>query len=98
MRHRKGKTYIRHGRIEGLDQLLEEISAWPSVQNILPGEIRNSGTGGRGQPLLIRVQRIEAGKLKCVAVRTGRRQDLVLLTNDPTGTAEAIASRPWGAT
>ncbi|HBU28049.1 TPA: hypothetical protein DEB00_02960 [Candidatus Uhrbacteria bacterium] len=96
MKHRKGKTYLRHGRIEGLDALLRIMETWEEVHSILPGEIRSVGTGGRGQGLLIRVQRAEEGKLKCVATRTGRKQELVLITPSPSIVAQKICSQIWG--
>ena len=87
---------MRHGRIEGLDALLDIMETWEEVHGILPGEIHSIGTGGRGQGMMIRVQREEEGKLKCVAIRTGRRQELVLITPSPSLVAQKIRSQVWG--
>ena len=95
-RHRQGKTYTRHGRIEGLDKLLKRIERWPEVQAVNPGKIHNVRSGGRGRPLTIRVQMISKGHVKCVAQRTGRKQELDITTQSPERVAERIRAESWG--
>lgn len=95
MRHRDGKRYVRHGRIEGLDNLLNIIESWPEVKKTFSGPITNSkNAGGRG--LIIRVRREEHGKLICVADYNGRHQDVTIVTGCPGRIAERIRQQAWG--
>lgn len=96
MKHRKGKRYVRHGRIEGLDDLLKKIEKWAEVSDIISGQIHDVPSGGRGHGLYIRVQRIDEGKVKCVASRTGLRQELVIVSAAPEQTADKIREESWG--
>ncbi|MFA6511672.1 MAG: DUF2103 domain-containing protein [Patescibacteria group bacterium] len=96
MRHRDGKRYVRHGRIEGLDELLKQIAGWPEVKKVISGQIRNTGGSGGGHGLVIRVQREEQGRLKCVASHNSQHQDLTIITGCPGRIAERIRAQAWG--
>lgn len=93
-RNRQGKRVSTHHSMEGVEKLLKIIATWPEVTTVIPGPWRNIRT--RSRPLTIRVQlQINTG-LKCVASRTGRRQELTIVTKAPDRVAERIRAESWG--
>ncbi|SHK27970.1 DUF2103 domain-containing protein [Thermocrinis minervae] len=49
-RHRDGKVKVEHHLLEGLEELLLELSKLDSVKSIIPGRItrQNKGRGSKG--------------------------------------------------
>ena len=93
-RNRSGKIVTTHHVIDGLQKVMPIIASWPEVQTVIPGPFKNVRTGGR--EFHVRVQRIDTTGVKCVAQRTGRRQELRIVTSDPQLTVGRIQQEEWG--
>ncbi len=82
-----GRIKRQHGRILGLDEILDEIvENCPHVTRIVPGRIKVR----RGKtPANFRVQYPTPGGLKCLYNSTGTVQEVFLICSDDT------AARQW---
>jgi hypothetical protein len=82
-----GRIKRQHGRVGGLDQILDRIVGQCSfVSRIVPGRIKVR----RGKtPPSFRVQYETAAGLKCLYNSTGTVQEVFLICTD------AIATRDW---
>jgi hypothetical protein len=78
-----GKIKRQHGRIGGLDSILDRIvSDCPHVTRIVPGRIKVR----RGKtPASFRVQYPTAAGLKCLYNSTGTVQEVFLICSDAGG-------------
>jgi len=82
-----GRIKRQHGRIGGLDELLNYIVAnCPHVSRIVPGRIKTR----RGKtPASFKIQYPTAAGLKCLYTSTGTVQEVFLICSD------AAAARRW---
>ncbi len=82
-----GKIKRQHGRVWGLDRILERIIAeCPGVTRIVPGRI----TVRRGKtPPSFKVQYPTPAGIKCLYTSTGTVQEVFLICSD------APAARQW---
>jgi hypothetical protein len=78
-----GRIKRQHGRVEGLDEVLEYILAnCPQVARIVPGRIKVR----RGRtPPGFKLQYPTAAGLKCLYTGTGTVQEVFLICSDAPG-------------
>ncbi|MGE5608369.1 MAG: DUF2103 domain-containing protein [Bacillota bacterium] len=79
-----GRIKRQHGRIGGLDEVLDHIiKKCPHVSRIVPGRI----TVRRGKtPAVFKVQYPTAAGLKCLYTSTGTVQEVFLVCSDAEAT------------
>jgi hypothetical protein len=93
-----GAIKRQHGRVQGLDDLLDHILAHcPGVERIIPGRMgRKSGktpaklkiqypTGGPGKP----------SGLKCIYTRQGSWQEVFLICSDTAKAQAWLENQPF---
>ena len=82
-----GKVKREHGRVGGLDKLLDRIiDRCPHVTRIVPGRIKVR----RGKtPPSFRVQYVTPSGIKCLFNGTGTVQEVFVISSDPA------AARAW---
>lgn len=83
MKHRSPSGKLKskhHSSIEGLQDALKPIEAWPEVEAIFPGMI--TAKGGHSA-FRIKVQYPTDNGLKCLAVGTGGTQEVFVVTKLP---------------
>ena len=84
-----GRIKRQHGRVGGLDELLNEIVAnCPHVTRIVPGRIKVR----RGKtPPSFKVQYPTSAGLKCLYTGTGTVQEVFLICSDAEATSKWLA-------
>lgn len=76
-----GRIKRQHGRVGGLDALLDRIVAGcPHVSRIVPGRIK--ARRGKAVPPSFKVQYPTAAGLKCLYTGTGTVQEVFLICSD----------------
>jgi hypothetical protein len=92
-RHRgpgtQGKLKIEHHMIEGLRSVLEAMCAWPEIDGITAGRIRNI-TGGRVVQVQLRVSTTTVTGLKLTARSRPAVQEVFVITRSPQAVAKRI--------
>jgi hypothetical protein len=90
MKYRPKRTGIKcqHGMIQGLRGALEEVSSWPEVRSIIPGEIRPSK--GPGSGLTLKVQYPTATGIKLLAKTGTAVQEVFVVTSEPSAVQTRI--------
>ena len=83
MKYRAKSTGIKcqHGMINGLRNALVELSSWPEVRSIIPGEIKPSR--GPGSGLTLKVQYPTATGIKILAKTGTAVQEVFVVTTEP---------------
>ena len=89
-RTKRNKRTNNHHDIEGLDAFLDEVAEVDTVQTVVGGRLRASGSARRSGLLRIRYQRTTISGLKLVARRGGLWQDVFVTTSQPEKTLQQI--------
>jgi hypothetical protein len=86
-----GRIKRQHGRVGGLDQILNHIVATcPHVTRIVPGRIKVR----RGKtPASFKVQYPTPAGLKCLYTGTGTVQEVFLICSDAAGAQKWLAEQ-----
>jgi hypothetical protein len=80
-----GRIKRQHGRVAGLDDLLNQIVRdCPHVTRIIPGRINRRR--GKTAAQTFKIQYPTDAGLKCLYTATGTVQEVFLITPDPTAT------------
>ena len=87
-----GRIKRQHGRLKGLDVLLDAIVArCDHVSRIVPGRIKVRKGNSRG----FKIQYPTEAGLKCQYTAPGTVQEVFLICNDPEAAAEWLRVEEW---
>ena len=88
-----GRIKRQHGRIRGLDDLLDKIvRECPHVSRIVPGRIKVR----KGKtPARFKIQYPTEAGLKCLYFSTGTVQEVFLICDDSASAEHWLRQQPW---